>query len=169
MDTFILILTFVVVFGCLGFGVYYRLSDDHYKRRAARDIHQMYKNQQNSSGSQSSFFYKQPEKTWKCLRCGHENSEKLSYCLSCRSDRSEQNEEKIICPHCGAMNSKANTFCFACRKSLTEAPTKEDNSKSIQSESEPIVLLKQLSELHKQGVLTDDEFEAKKKELLAKM
>ena len=111
----------------------------------------------------------QPEKTWRCSSCGAENSDKLNYCLRCRSDRVAVQAEKLKCPHCGALNNKTNSLCFACHKSLTEKPELEKPVQKSVSEQEPIALIKQLADLHSQGILTDEEFETKKAELLAKM
>lgn len=116
-----------------------------------------------SGGTQSSY-YKPPEKTWTCSRCGHENSEKLTACLHCHSDR-DDNAEKVKCPHCGALNSKKNSNCFACRNSLKNEPKTEKAA----ADNSPVELIKQLAELHKQGILSDEEFEKKKTELLSKM
>lgn len=111
----------------------------------------------------------QPEKTWRCSSCGAENSDKLNYCLRCRSDRNAVQAEKIQCPHCGALNNKANSLCFACHNSLTEKPEQEKPVQKSIPEQEPLSLIKQLADLHSQGILSDQEFETKKAELLAKL
>ena len=114
----------------------------------------------------------QPEKKWRCGYCGHENAEKIKYCTYCHRDRYVI--EKITCPHCGAVNNNSNAFCFACSNPLHQEETKKvteaepviapptDNDKTIE-------LIKKLSELHENGILTDDEFNTKKSELLSKM
>lgn len=111
------------------------------------------------------------EKTWRCSNCGHENSDKLNYCLKCRSDRFVVQSKKITCPYCGASNNEKNTVCFACHKSLTEKndPKAGVSTQTTSSDKEPVALIKQLADLHSQGILTDEEFETKKTELLAKM
>lgn len=43
------------------------------------------------------------------------------------------------------------------------------NTQSSEENSDSMALLKQLSELHSSGVLTDEEFEAKKAEILNKI
>lgn len=105
----------------------------------------------------------QPEKTWRCAFCGHENSEKLTYCLLCHSDRNII--EKVTCPYCGAQNNKTNSTCFACRNSLKSKRKKEESI----ADNEYVTLIKQIAELHEKGILSDEEFETKKAELLAKM
>ena len=109
-----------------------------------------------------------PEKTWRCNSCGHENSDRLNYCLHCRTDRYTSNA-KIKCPHCGASNNSTNSTCFACHKSLTEEPIKATPAPTAPIENEQLTLIKQLAELHTKGILTDEEFETKKAELLSKM
>lgn len=99
-----------------------------------------------------------PVKTWRCASCGAENSDKINYCLRCRADRSEVQAEKIKCPHCGANNNKTNSTCFACGKSLTE-----------KVDSNAPALIKQLADLHAQGILTEEEYNSKKAELLSKL
>ena len=108
----------------------------------------------------------QPESTWRCSSCGAENSGKLNYCLRCRSDRNEVQAIKVTCPHCGALNNNTNSVCFACHKPLSG---NVEPNRSTASETRSIELIKQLAELHSQGILTDEEFSTKKAQLLEKM
>jgi len=104
--------------------------------------------------------------TWFC-ECGATNSNSLNYCLRCRRDRSPASyQPKITCPHCGAQNRATNINCFACNKPLKEEPIQ---TKEVASEPNNIDLLQQLSKLHEQGILTDEEFQTKKAEILSKM
>ena len=73
------------------------------KRQAKATAKEMKKAFSPPSNTQSSP-YKPTEKTWRCTSCGHENSEKLNYCLHCRTDRYAVSS-KIKCPHCGASNN----------------------------------------------------------------
>lgn len=57
---------------------------------------------------------------------------------------------------------------------IDQAEAKEQTADNFQnpivsSDKDPIVLIKQLAELHSQGILSDEEFETKKAELLAKV
>ena len=110
--------------------------------------------------------------TWMC-ECGASNSNRLNYCLRCRRDRSiAASQPKITCPHCGAQNRSTNVECFACHKLLKEelVPTASENERCGENNStNNIELLQQLSNLHQQGILTDDEFQKKKTELLSKL
>lgn len=158
MEFFIILLVVIVVW--CGIGALSKQSDANRQARAtAREMKKAFP----SEGNQSSY-YKPPEKTWRCTSCGHENSEKLSYCLHCHTDRND-NTGKVKCPHCGAMNNKTNSTCFACHNSLKSEPKKEESV----VDNEHVVLIKQLAELHEKGILSDEEFETKKTELLAKM
>lgn len=108
--------------------------------------------------------------SWECAYCGHRNTEKLSYCLHCRSERNEA--QKINCPSCGAVNSTVNTTCWACQKSMKEAPSIASESPitaEFPADAQPasaadeILKFKQLAD---QGIITQEEFAAKKKRLL---
>lgn len=145
-----------------------------------------------SSGSDSDYYHRpsQPAyNTWKCV-CGQDNSENLNYCTRCRRTRNEamielsQNEKKE-CPHCGARNRKTNQTCFACGRPMyetdnlyageTQEETKTESTRTMEPDSydgpnaDMVSLLKQLAALHDQGILTDQEFEAKKADILAKI
>ncbi len=155
---------FIIIFACAGVGVLINtLTKREDARRQAKATAREMKKAFPSVGTQSSY-NNPPEKTWRCTSCGHENSEKLTYCLHCHSNRHD-NTEKVTCPHCGALNNKTNSTCFACRNSLKSEPKKEITS----AENDNVALIKQLAELHKQGILSDEEFETKKTELLSKM
>ena len=67
------------------------------------------------------------------------------------------------------MNTSTNDTCFACSKPLhaessaLAAPAPAGNAQDIPA------LIESLAKLHSAGVLTDEEFEQKKAELLAKI
>lgn len=118
--------------------------------------------QENASGSSKSAM-------WRCV-CGTENPVTLNYCVRCRRNRSELNkEDRKKCPHCGAMNRKSNTVCFACNRPLKEEKQPEQDVKPTATQQEALSLLKNLGELHQQGVLTDDEFFGKEKQILSRI
>ena len=120
------------------------------------------------------------QRTWRCV-CGQENAEGLVYCTRCRRSRTQasiESSKKVECPYCGAMNKETNNKCFACGKSLTgkeekwvDTPTQEITSDNEDSNNQnnQIKLIKQLAELHQNGILTDEEFNTKKAELLSKL
>ena len=93
--------------------------------------------------------------------------------MSCRRSREEATEERVKCPHCGANNKKSNAYCFACGKPMKEEATEttpEKKTATVNAEKQDFAdTLKKLAGLHEQGILTDDEFEKKKAEILAKM
>lgn len=112
---------------------------------------------------------------WECV-CGGKNPDALHYCLSCRRERNASTVvRKITCPHCGASNRETNALCFACNKPLREeAPvlpeaTEKGERKEPQLQDSIPDLIAQLGRLHTQGILTDEEFQQKKADLLAKL
>lgn len=114
-----------------------------------------------------------PKPQWECV-CGAKNPDSLDYCLSCRRERKTSNVvEKVACPHCSASNRKTNTLCFACNKPLREdapapAEAAKANAQKTLQDSIPN-LIEQLGRLHAQGILTDEEFQQKKADLLAEL
>ncbi len=91
----------------------------------------------------------------------------------------EAKERKIIADGgwkctCGRTNYNYVSTC-ACGKNKREVLyAKKEESKPTESASssknnETVALIKQLADLHSQGILSDEEFETKKAELLAKM
>ena len=105
-------------------------------------------------------------KGWQCV-CGSRNPSSVDYCMSCHRSKEEVTEERVNCPHCGAKNKISNETCFACGKSMKE----ENKPENIISEGKEdyVVLLQKLSKLRDQGVLTEEEYNQKKKEILEKM
>ena len=148
----------------------------------------MYGGALSSGGTLSGYA---PKQGWKCSNCGTFNSEHLDYCPICRKKRVED----IRCPHCGAMNNYTRVECVLCGQPLKEekvSAESEDKNKIQQTvssadESEStaqgaqvaskedspmspnIRLLEDLARLHAQGILTDEEFTSKKKEIMAKI
>lgn len=108
---------------------------------------------------------------WLC-ECGKHNSNRMNYCVRCRRERSMDSKlPKVTCPHCGAKNKSGNTVCYCCDKPLTDhvATSEKKLSEVIDTAAKSIELIEQLSKLHEQGILTDEEFQEKKAKLLAKM
>ena len=111
---------------------------------------------------------------WICA-CGATNPSTIDYCLACRRSKAEGMTPKVTCPHCGAFNRAANTLCFACKKPLDGSESAvEECSESAAPEGPKeatafVAILEQLDRLHDQGILTDEEFQQKKADLLARM
>ena len=126
---------------------------------------------------------------WTC-KCGATNPISVDYCLSCRRSKAESEKAKqtVKCPHCGANNDPGNVTCFACGKPMKEEPRPiaAPSYTPIQptvtldkaAPSEPAVskdpenalaLIERLGKLHDAGMLTDEEYSEKKKELLKKV
>lgn len=107
---------------------------------------------------------------WECI-CGSKNPSSVNYCMSCRRSKEEATEERVNCPHCGAKNRKSNAECFACGKSMKKEPvemSKKDANDAVKS-SDYVDVLEKFAKLHDQGILTDEEFQQKKTEILSKM
>lgn len=98
---------------------------------------------------------------WLC-ECGNQNAASLTYCTRC--GREKINTKKIACPHCGAKNKETNKVCFACGKSMTVLTATEP----VQS-IEMANLLEKLAELHQKGILTDEEFQQKKDDIIKRI
>ena len=111
---------------------------------------------------------------WTCI-CGSRNPSSIDYCLACRRSKAEAMTPKVNCPHCGASNRASNTLCFACKKPLDGSDPAAEKSSESAAPGEPkeaaafVPLLEQLAKLHDQGILTDEEFQQKKADLLARM
>lgn len=108
---------------------------------------------------------------WTCV-CGNKNSIKYDNCTRCNRDRrdSEQIANTQKCPHCGATNNAKNENCFACNKSLKVEPPKATSIPQQKITNENTAeLIAQIAKLHEQGILTDEEFQNKKAELLKRL
>lgn len=86
--------------------------------------------------------------------------------VACKPD----NRQFWLCPSCGGNNANDYKYCMFCgtaRYSVQNEvmPKQEESAQNNVN----IALIKQLAELHSQGILSDEEFEAKKAELLKKM
>ena len=118
-----------------------------------------------------------PKVEWEC-GCGAMNSDSLNYCFACRRNRGEYKpRSKVKCPHCGAFNTETNDVCFACNKPLSETkeiiqqPAVVEKNKIAQTieNNDFVTMLEKLAKLHERGILTDEEFQQKKSDILAKI
>lgn len=113
---------------------------------------------------------------WKC-DCGTMNSNAFLYCIKCNKARSkcQHDTPKLTCPHCGAFNNATNSNCFVCSKPLTVStpqPQTTSPNTSPHLPNEPpdyFVALEKLSALHRKGILTDEEYQQKKADILDKI
>lgn len=114
----------------------------------------------------------QPEvkQTWTCT-CGAKNSYRLDYCPICQKTRDQAVKPDVTCPHCGVKNNATRTECVMCGKPLDgsePAPALEPVHEAKDS-VELAGLLEKLAALHAQGILSDEEFDNKKAEILTRM
>lgn len=126
---------------------------------------------------------------WVCPKCGTENSNHTTHCLECDAKRvtstfssGETSSNKWYCSACGKENSKLLSECCSCGKPKS-SPLPETSqvaqsainkikdvgssvAKQFGSSTDNFGKIKQLKELYDMGAINQDEFEAKKKELL---
>lgn len=129
---------------------------------------------------------------WICPKCGTENSNHTTHCSECDAKRitatfsgGETQSNKWYCSSCGKENSKLLSECTACGKAKSSilpetaqvaqaaqgAITKIKDvgsavAKQLGNSNDNFEKIKQLKELYDMGAINQDEFEAKKKELL---
>lgn len=96
---------------------------------------------------------------WLCPACGARNTVNRNRCFSCGVQR-ELNEGDWICK-CGEINTAFENVCHKCRnnKPIISSPA-EHIGDSLTSQ------LTELKSLYEQGFLTEEEFNAKKKQIL---
>ena len=83
-------------------------------------------------------------------------------CISCSKEVMQCSQCKEIIPYA---HTGAEHFC-----GVTEAePKKPGTTTKVRAAEDPISLLERLASLHKNGFLTDQEFEAKKAEILSRI
>jgi hypothetical protein len=94
----------------------------------------------------------------KCLNCGIVNHEGAKFCAKCGEtlEYIKQSEE-LFCPSCGKNNPNNAIFCCECGNKI---------DKPEQSKSSYLEDLKKLAELKEKGIITEEEFQAKKKQIL---
>lgn len=127
---------------------------------------------------------------WICPNCGSENSNQTTHCADCGEKRvavsgnNEPNDRKWYCPSCGKGNSKLLSQCTFCGKQKPISISVPDTTQVAQNAVNKIKdvgsavakqfgnsndnfdKIKQLKELYDMGAINQEEFEAKKKELL---
>ena len=111
---------------------------------------------------------------WECS-CGSKNPATVDYCLSCRRQKGEAlAKPKVKCPHCGANNSADNENCFACMKPMKEKPEESISKETakvdaVSDQVNLVEMIEQLAQLRDKGILSEEEFQGKKKDILTKM
>ena len=135
--------------------------------------------------------------SWTCV-CGAKNPNSLSYCLSCRRTRTEaktikcphcganNRETNLTCFSCGrslkeqptgaGYNTTMSTYTPATPSYTPEQESASRPSISLSKASgavdnseETIALLNKLKALYDSGVLSEDEYKEKKRELLSRL
>lgn len=115
-----------------------------------------------------------------CENCSVDHCNDCDYANGCNSDFYFHPiwHKNIHCPHCGSWDVDTtsdvwNFKCNSCEKEFSLKKKKDFNksgddlaSKKIDVEKEKIKLLKDYKEMFDNGILTQDEFNRKKKELL---
>lgn len=97
------------------------------------------------------------ENGWKCAKCGIINA---SYTGSCGCGNTKQENEDLRIRKAIEKNERMKLFNGEVRTVVS------DEEQKIKQEQEIINSIKQYKELYDTGVITNDEFEKKKKELL---
>jgi ribosomal protein L40E len=93
-----------------------------------------------------------------CSKCGNENTSNAKFCAKCGEKfEGKENTKSSICPSCGKKNVNNAKFCGHCGNEIN----KSDLSKQPNLDD-----LEKLAELKEKGIITEEEFQAKKKEIL---
>lgn len=125
---------------------------------------------------------------WNCLKCNTFNSNQAIYCIGCGEKHvssEETDNRKWYCSTCGKENSRLLSNCSSCGKprnvvsavtsTISQAAPEAINKvkdvissvpKQFGNSSADFDKIKQLKELFDTGAINQEEFEAKKKEIL---
>lgn len=114
-----------------------------------------------------------------CVNCGAKQPIGQKFCTECgavldakTAATASQNIVKedttamIQCPGCGSMQPADTEFCPECGTTISPKESTESKESSNSSASDKIALLKELKELLDAGILTQEEFNAQKAQLL---
>ena len=111
----------------------------------------------NKKYTKSNFKELRKELSSKCLKCGTDNNEGAKFCAKCGEKIEQiQKSELYNCPSCGKNNPKNAVFCSECGEPIKSESTKESDLEDLEK----------LAELKEKGIITEDEFQAKKKQIL---
>ncbi|WP_051656485.1 zinc ribbon domain-containing protein [Butyrivibrio sp. AE3004] len=118
----------------------------------------------------------------KCSACGNPITAGAKFCPSCGAaiglkKPAEVTPQEIICPNCGKKLDPSLRFCTECGTELVASTTTEKSAdttnisvdvppKGTLAVDQQIELLQKLKSLVDAGVISQEEFEAKKKEIL---
>ena len=125
--------------------------------------------------------------SWTCA-CGSRNPGRLDYCPICRRSRADGERKDVRCPHCGAINNASREFCVACNKPMKQivapatpapapaAPAAPAPAAPAPTPAQPasddtlrnLEVLEKLAQLHREGILSDEEYAEKKNAILSK-
>ena len=95
-----------------------------------------------------------------CPYCGKENRKKAKFCAKCgRGIENVSKSESKSCSTCGAENPNYADFCIKCGNALNNGSNNITKSNNLED-------LEKLAELKEKGIITEEEFQAKKKQIL---
>ena len=95
-----------------------------------------------------------------CPYCGKENKKEAIYCTKCgRGIENISKSELKSCPSCGAENPNYADFCIKCGNALNNGSSSITKVNNLED-------LEKLAELKEKGIITEEEFQAKKKQIL---
>ena len=95
-----------------------------------------------------------------CPYCGKENRKKAKFCAKCgRGIENVSKSESKSCSTCGAENPNYADFCIKCGNALNNGSTGIIKVNNLED-------LEKLAELKEKGIITEEEFQAKKKQIL---
>jgi len=111
----------------------------------------------NQKYTKSNFNEQGKELTSKCLKCGMNNNEGAKFCSKCGEKLEHIQKSKLFsCLSCGKDNPDNAVFCSECGEPIKSEVSKENNLKDLEK----------LAELKEKGIITEEEFQAKKKQIL---
>jgi len=95
-----------------------------------------------------------------CPYCGKENRKKAKFCAKCGGGiENVSKSESKSCSTCGAENPNYADFCIKCGNALNNGSNNITKSNNLED-------LEKLAELKEKGIITEEEFQAKKKQIL---
>ena len=95
-----------------------------------------------------------------CPYCGKENRKKAKFCAKCgRGIENIIKSELKSCSSCGAENPNYADFCIKCGNALNNGSSSITKVNNLED-------LEKLAELKEKGIITEEEFQAKKKQIL---
>ena len=105
--------------------------------------------------------------TSKCKKCGEVLEKNSQFCTNCGAKVTSEEETPLVktienkekCKKCGEVLEKNSQFCTNCGAKVTSEEPKNEHD-------DPIEVLKKLKEMKGLELITEEEFNEKKKEIL---